>query len=242
MEHSDNAGRSNRQRIAILAVLAMVPLLCANSGCDLPIRWDFTLNVTPDVPIHNAVVFAESDASNLVIEPVPDLPGRVTTVIPFSGFFPFNADTLHLGLLGTYDNGGQTGLAIALDPTYSVLATLGSFQDLFQGVDEPTIIGALQGGAPQDSPDLTNLLTNFDFALPSIVTQMDEVTYDTSAGIVLFSNGRPGGSVSITAAVEPPATAPEPSPAVSIGCGLLLLSAAAGVRHLRHRSQKVGRP
>ncbi|HEV3202695.1 MAG TPA: hypothetical protein VGZ73_32600 [Bryobacteraceae bacterium] len=242
MKHPEKPGRSVRDRMGLLAVLAMVPLLAANTGCPLPIRWDFTLNVTPNVPITDAVVFAKVEGSNdVAIQPVPDLPGRVMSTISFSDFFPFDAPDLRVGLLGTYDNNGQTGLTLTLDGAFQGVILDEGFQTFFQGVDESQIIGALQSGAPQDSTYLKDFVINQDSYFLGVATNLGQLTYDTSGVVGLFSQGHNGGSVSLTATAQPPANVPEPSPAIPIALGLLFMCAAAGVaRGRRHR--KIEKP
>jgi hypothetical protein len=234
MKPRERSGRNVRDRFALLAVLAMVPLLAANTGCPLPIRWDFTLQVTPNVPITNAVVFAKEEGSNdVTVQPVPDLPGRVMSTIAFSDFFPFDTPNLRLGLLGTYDNNGQTGLALTLDSAFQGIILDEGFQSFFQGVDESQIIGALQGGDPQDSTYLKDFVINNDIYFLGIATDLSQLTYNTSGVVGLFSQGHDGGSVSVTATAEPPAGIPEPSPAILTGFGLLLMCASARVARYR---------
>jgi hypothetical protein len=241
MEHREESGRSARQRFASVAVLAMVPLLAADTGCPLPIRWDFKLQVTPDVPINNAVVFAKEEGSNNVsFQPVQDLPGRVMSTISFSDFFPFDTASLRTGLLGTYDNNGQTGLALTLGGAFQDVILNEGFSNFFLGVDEAKIIAALQSG--NYSTDLTDFVINQDIYFLGIATDLGHLTYGTSGVVGLFSNGRIGGSVSVTATATPPATIPEPSAALSVALGLLLICVAGAARSRGTRAIYAPRP
>jgi len=221
-----------------VAILAMAPLLAANTGCPpVPPPTHFMLDVSSiGAPITNVLAFASDDLNNLTIEAEPNLAPFIRHTISFDAFISPDASIAAVGMLGTVlDHDNQLHVMAAIDDgtVHSGHFFYGMpFEELFPGFRESLLLRDMLNSSPEEAEYLRTFIESNLSIFP--YTSSQNVFVQAFGELDYFSGAQNTGTISIAATV--PGLIPEPIPGAAVGLGLLLIGGSvAGARRRRLR-------